>query len=372
MKVLITVPRLELPGGVASYFITLRKVLGNDKTYFEIGRTRDEHGIGSTLRRLCLDYIKFWRELRREHYELVHLNPSLLHGSVFRDGLLLLLAKLQRKPVLVMFHGWDKTYERTIERYLLWLFRLVYKQAAAFIVLANEFSDTLKKWTHVPLIFIETTVVDDHVAGDEHDTLCARRRASPVFNVLFLARLEKAKGLYEAIDTFARFKQTVPHAQLIVAGNGPEKASAQNYVRDHKIDDIEFVGFVHDEQKNDVFSRAHVYLFPTYGEGMPTSVLEAMAFGLPIITRPVGGLRDFFEDGRMGFISDSLDPQVFAALIQQLAIDTQKRETMGKYNRHYAETRFAASKVAVRVENIYASISVGGGVNQTNLSGGQT
>jgi glycosyltransferase involved in cell wall biosynthesis len=186
------------------------------------------------------------------------------------------------------------------------------------------------------------------------------RNTSGVLNVLFLARIEREKGIYEALDAFAILKQTVQHARLIVAGDGPEKVPALEYVREQEIRDVEFVGFVEGKRKIDVLSRAHVYLFPTHGEGMPTSVLEAMAFCLPIITRPVGGLRDFFEDGRMGFLTDSLDPCVFAALMEELATNTQHRETMGEYNQRYAEKRFIASKVGARVENIYASIVAGG------------
>lgn len=372
MKVLITIPRLDLPGGVASYFNTLQKVLGDDKTYLEVGRTHDENGIGSALRRLSLDYMEFWRELHREHYELVHINPSLLSGSFFRDGLLLILAKLQRKPVLVMFHGWDKAFELTIEHYLLWLFRLVYRHAAAFVVLANDFRDTLMRWTCTQPIFVETTVVDGAAMQYRREVLSANRRASLAFNVLFLARLEKAKGIYEAIDAFAILKQAVPHAQLFIAGDGPDKLSAQDYVKSRRIADVVFMGFVEGREKEEVFLRSHVYLFPSYGEGMPISVLEAMAFGLPVITRPVGGLRDFFEDGRMGFLTESLDPQVFSALIEKLAIHIQEREMMGEYNRRYAESRFAASRVAARVENIYVSVLTGRGVNQTDLSIGQS
>ena len=360
MKVLITVPRLNLPGGVASYFNSLRKELGTDKNYFEIGRTDDENGVLTVLKRVCVDNINFWRELNREKYELVHINPSLLIGSFFRDSLFLLLAWLHRTPVLVMFHGWDKAFERTIERYLLWLFRLVYKRATAFVVLANEFRDTLNRWSCAQLIIVETTVIDDAAVHCDHEILRKNRRASLVFNVLFLARLEKAKGIYEALSAFALLKKEVPHARLIVAGDGPDKVLAEEYAMAQRIGDVEFVGFVTGKQKVDLFSRAHVYILPTYEEGMPTSVLEAMAFGLPVITRPVGGLRDFFEDGRMGYLTQSLDPEVFAALTVKLASNIQQREAIGEYNQLYAEQRFAASKVAARVENIYASIVAGG------------
>ena len=361
MKVLITVPRLNLPGGVASYFNSLRRELGTDKNYFEVGRTDDEIGVLAVLKRVCLDSLNFWKELNREEYELVHINPSLLIGSFFRDGVLLLLARLHRKPVLVMFHGWDKAFERTIERFLFWWFRLAYKRATVFVVLADEFRDTLKRWSCAQRIIVETTVIDDAAVHCDLRILQENRRAALVFNVLFLARLEKEKGIYETLDAFQLLKKAVPHARLIVAGDGPDKVLAEEYAMAHGIGGIDFVGFVTGKQKVDIFARAHVYVFPTfYGEGMPTSVLEAMAVGLPVITRPVGGLRDFFEDGRMGHLTESLNPAVFAELAGKLAIDIQRREAIGEYNQLYAGQRFAASKVAARVENVYASIVAGG------------
>lgn len=248
MKVLITVPRLNLPGGVASYFNALRGELGADKSYFEIGRTYDENGVLAVLKRVCLDSINFWRELHREQYELVHINPSLLIGSFFRDSLLLFLAWLHRKPVLVMFHGWDKAFERTIERHLLWLFCLVYKRAAAFVVLANEFRDTLTRWSCAQPIIVETTVIDDAAVHCDLKILRENRRASLVFNVLFLARLEKEKGIYETLRAFVLLRKAVPHARLIVAGDGPDRVLAEKYAMAHEIGDVEFVGFVTDRK----------------------------------------------------------------------------------------------------------------------------
>lgn len=86
---------------------------------------------------------------------------------------------------------------------------------------------------------------------------------------------------------------------------------------------------------------------------MPSSVLEAMAYGLPVITRPVGGLVDFFEPGRMGYLTDSSDPQVLAALLEQLARDPPLRQEIAQYNHAFAGRNFAASVVAERLAEIY-------------------
>lgn len=95
-----------------------------------------------------------------------------------------------------------------------------------------------------------------------------------------------------------------------------------------------------------------MYLFPTFhAEGMPTSVLEAMALGLPIITRPVGGIQDFFIDGKMGRLIDSLDPDDFASAIMDYIQKTVEVKRISLFNHEYALKHFMASTVAKQIEN---------------------
>src|SRR3712207_2970921 len=89
-------------------------------------------------------------------------------------------------------------------------------------------------------------------------------------------------------------------------------------------------GYVRGADKIAALRTADVYLFPTeYGEGLPISILEAMAMQLQVVTRPVGGIADFFVDGEMGFVSDSVDPTVFADLVERLIDDRQLRLRIG-------------------------------------------
>lgn len=85
---------------------------------------------------------------------------------------------------------------------------------------------------------------------------------------------------------------------------------------------------------------------------MPTVVLEAMAFGLPVITRYVGGLCDFFEDGKMGRITDSMDSNVYAELTEPLLNNPIVAKDISRYNHEYALSHFMASKVAENIESI--------------------
>ncbi len=86
---------------------------------------------------------------------------------------------------------------------------------------------------------------------------------------------------------------------------------------------------------------------------MPTSVLEAMAFGLPVITRPVGGLKDFFINGEHGFMTESKDPEIIAGLIEKIIPDKGLWKRISINVHEYAKERFMASMVAKRLEDIY-------------------
>ena len=92
---------------------------------------------------------------------------------------------------------------------------------------------------------------------------------------------------------------------------------------------------------------------------MPISVLEAMAFGLPVITTRVSGISDFFEDGEMGLFLENREPAHIAEKIRYLLERPELMRQMSKYNFEYAKDRFYAGKVARRFENIVESVMNG-------------
>jgi glycosyltransferase involved in cell wall biosynthesis len=364
MRVLIAVPRLALPGGVASYYKSLRPFLDADKVYIEIGNTPEQHHAWGTIGRMMADYRKFARALRTNSFDLVHINPSLGWRSVIRDGVLLLLAKWHRHKVLVFFHGWDPGVEALIRRRFLRLFRCVYGRADGFVVLGDAFRQALVAMGMTAPIHRATTVASIPVSAD-----CTSRAPSlpgdqepaaeaKPFTILFLSRLDQGKGLVEAIEAFALLKRHMEHVALVVAGDGPERSGAEGLVRDRGIRGVRFVGHVDGAEKDLAFRSADAFLFPSsYGEGMPIAVLEAMAYGLPIVTRPVGGLRDFFETGVMGYSTDSSDPVSFAGLLDRLITDSALRHRIGQHNREYARSHFAAPIVARKLLDIYAQVA---------------
>jgi len=353
MRVLLTTPLLDKPGGVANYYKTLHDHLKAVVEYFTVGSRTPGHGSGADLMRVLKDYWHFYRQVKLHEPDLVHLNPSLGDKALLRDGVFLIIAKLLRRRVVVFIRGWDFNCEQAIRKRYSFLFRLVYFRADAFIVLASRFKSMLADLGYDKPIYLETTVVSNEAFSHERTRSVDARAGHERLNILFLSRVERAKGVYEAVEAFGIVRAKYPCITMTVAGDGSELENLKAYVKSHGIENVKFVGWVSGEAKCDAFANADVYLFPSWGEGMPNSVIEAMAYGLSVITRPVGGIADFFEDGKMGSLTESRDPDVLARLLEQLIEDPARRQAIAHYNRRFAKQHFAASVVAARLTDIY-------------------
>ncbi len=363
MKVLIATPDLSMQGGVANFFRTIRPFLGKDVEFFTLGSRSGEESRRKTVGRMVADWGRFVSRLRAEHHDVVHLNPSFVPKALVRDGVFVLLAALSGARILVFFHGWDVGLQGRVNGLLAALFRTAYFRADSVAVLASRFGDFLKDSGYRRPVIVETTAVDEEVFQIPEDKLLRRSgngKTGRDVKVLYLSRIEAAKGVFTALDAFARVRARFPKVRLLVAGEGPDLERARRQVSDQGIEGVEFFGYVRGADKERLFLESDIYLFPTfYPEGLPISLIEAMAYGMPAITRPAGGVADFFENERMGYLSDSRDGEVFAGMLEKLVSDPELRRSMGTYNRRYAAARFAASLVAGRLIETYGRLVSG-------------
>ena len=228
MRVLIAHPNAR--GGVSNYYRQLRGRFTIPVHHFEVGRTLGEHGhLKRTLRRLAA-YWEFVILLRKNNIDLVHLNPSLDTKSFIREGFFALLAKANKKKVIVFFHGWKKSCETRIERYFLWIFNRFFGKADALIVLTNKNRETLRRWSVIQPIYKEVTVINDNeLAGFDMQNALKKRQSSKTWRILFLARIIREKGVYEILEAFSLIQSKHPTVELIIAGDGRELNNVKSF-----------------------------------------------------------------------------------------------------------------------------------------------
>ncbi|MEN8134885.1 MAG: glycosyltransferase family 4 protein [Thermodesulfobacteriota bacterium] len=356
-KILLTVPCLQDQGGVASFYNSVSPHFADGEiTLLEIGGARN---YGWLLHPL-FDQINFWRSVKSVKPALIQLNPSLGLKSFIRDGLFAWQAKKMGYPLLVFWHGWDKKFEDEIEKKFMWFFHKSFGQADGFIVLASEFKRKLREWGVTASVYQETTSVDESlIAGIDVQRKWADHKRLSTMKILFLARLEREKGVFETVDALKILQRKGLDVSLTIAGDGPVRQELAENIKKLQLPQgsIRFLGYVQDKEKIKTFFEHDIYCFPTfYGEGLPTSVLEAMAFGMPVVTRPVGGLADIFEDGKMGALAYGKGPEEVADCIEKIIVDRDKMAKIGRYNAAYAKEHFMASVVSTRLQKIYEEI----------------
>lgn len=359
-KILILVPGMLAKGGVSNYFQSLRPHFPENIIYLERGSRnwpiRKNNFI--EIFRVFNDLCKFISILRKEKIHLIQTNTSFSSNAVFRDGLYLLVSNLMNRKTIVFFHGWDYNFVNGLNWFLIKLFKLVFFKSDAIIDLTNLNKSKLIEWGYNKTIYVETTAVADLFlnAVSENGIKTKYEAQIDKINLLFLARLEREKGLYEAINIFKILNKSTQKFALTIAGDGTELNNAKNYVTSNKIIGIEFIGFVTGEKKLNTYINAHIYVFPSYSEGMPTTVLEAMSCGLPILTTKVGGLVDFFQNSKNGYFIDLNHLPSISEIIIELCKDAKQLVEIGKFNFIYANNHFTAQKVAARIISIFEKI----------------
>lgn len=363
-KILILVPAFTARGGITNYYHVLREEFPWQIEYFERGsRTWPiRKGFFSELLRAYKDYLNFKKRITDGDISLVQSSTSLGVSTTIRDGLFLRYAHKKGIKTIVFFRGWDVKAENKTEKNYLSVFRYFFFSADAFITLSEHTCSTLKRWGYKRKIYIETTLVDKHLIKDvKLENINLKKfdlNQNQTLNILFLSRIEKRKGIYELLEAFKLLKSdTLPYITLTICGDGFELVPLQQMIEYENIKGITIKGFISGEEKRDAFANSHIFVFPSHGEGMPNAVLEAMGFGLPIVTTPVGGVIDFFEDGKNGYFTPINNAIELAKNIKKLVLDQNIRFNIAFSNYHLANDRFRSDKVAKRILKIFHEVS---------------
>lgn len=347
-NIIVTIPNLSAPGGVNFFWDALLPHLSK---YDSLNlNTMEVGGYGKNILAPFADQWKFNRKVNAK-IDLVILNPSLGYKSFFRDALFAKQLNRKKKPFVVFFHGWDLDFEKKVTEKYTRFFRNSFGKAEKIIVLSNDFKETLRQWGYEGEVIIETTAVDSALLTDF--TFEDNRALEKKIKILFLSRLLKEKGIYETIEAFRKIKHDYD-VELIIAGDGEAYDALKNFTEND--DDIIMTGRVVGSEKIKLFENSGIYCLPSYTEGLPTSVLEAIAFGIPVITSRVGGLKDFFEDGKMGYFVEHKNPLQIKEKLRSLLSDREVMQKMSRFNYNYAKQHLTGAKVAKRVHGHLASL----------------
>ncbi len=172
--------------------------------------------------------------------------------------------------------------------------------------------------------------------------------------ILFIGRLEKRKGARQLLEAFSVLKQRKPEAKLVIVGDGPLRKSLRQMVETYGLQDVEFLGFIEDEQKIKLLSTCGVYTSPAlYGESFGIVLVEAMAMGAPTVAHHNDGYSWVLkETGRISLV-DCQNPSEYANRLQLMMEDPALRKVWQAWAKKYVK-QFDYKRIVDSYEKVYA------------------
>ena len=351
-RILMVGTHLDGRGGVATVLRTWR-----DQGLFERCGVRyiATNGEGGPARKAMLAIAAWWRclvALGIGQVRLVHVQTS-SYASFWRKSPVMLMALALRRPLVVSLHGgaFREFYAGCGAVGRSWI-RLVMRRAIRFVVLTPGWRDwvtTIEPRARVVVIPNPAPEVPPWpiAAGDACGT-------SVMPMALYLGRIEDAKGIDMLLEALAAAHRRGATWRLVCGGVG-EIEAAQRLCRELGLPDtaVRFVGWADGDQKRQLLRDCDLLVLPSRIENMPVVVLEAFAFGKPVIATAVGGIPDLVSDGVDGFLVASGDANALAEHLIALYGQSATLEGLGRAGRHKVETKYAPAIVVASVEALY-------------------
>lgn len=349
-KVLMVGPDLSLNGGIVSVV----------KGYYEAGLQNfcDKldycgTGVGSSLITKGIAFARSLASYKKVigDYDIVHLHIS-ARGSYKRKKIMAGIAESKGKKVILHEHSGEfaRDFEAGGNSYRADV-RETFGAADMVIVLSEEWRDYFAEnvCDSSKLVVLHNGVS----VPSESCVPCSHQ------DVLFLGRLDARKSPDVLLRASKEMLEAFPEAKLIFGGDGyPERYRAM--AEELGIaDKCEFRGWVSGEDKEDLFSMAGIYCLPSKNEGMPMSVMEAMAHGLPVITTAVGGVPQLIDNGVDGLLMDVDDVDQLSKLLFTLEDSPEQRTKLGLAGREKIKHDFEINKSVERLIGLYSKLFEG-------------
>jgi len=268
-----------------------------------------------------------------------------------------LAAFLARKPMIYTEH--DHSYASSA--YVSIVGKILKKITSKRVCVSVEVKNALKKFGTIDDIEVVYNGIDENIFKSIGSEEKANKRQDLGFKkedtlLGVVGRLDEMKNQTILLDMLAQLKQTAPNAKLIIVGRGKTELFLKSKVEKMGLTkNVSFMGEI--RNVHNVLSMLDIFLLPSLSEGLPLSIIEAMASGLPVIASKVGGIPELITNDLNGYLVEAGNKNAFMEATEKLVKNTNTQKTMGRENRSKFLKTFSLSKMAHRYVEIYKALS---------------
>ena len=282
-------------------------------------------------------------------YSIIHFHVS-FQGSLTRKYYFSKIARATHKKIIVHFH--PPTPDVLFNPQNTHKYKELFSTADKVHVLSEEWKKLLYNQLgirgNVDVLYNPCPQINQvHVDNEKKDNRY----------ILFAGTLIKRKGYQCLIKAFAQIAPSYPDWKLILAGNG-ELDSARTLIKQYHIEkQVKLTGWMEKEQIKELYKNASIFCLASSGEGFPMAVLEAWAYGIPVITTLVGGLPDIVIERKNALTFDFDNNSQLSNQLSMLIQNTDLRNKLSQEGIQLARQVFNIQIINKQLENIYEELS---------------
>lgn len=273
--------------------------------------------------------------------KIIHIHGS-SYNSFWRKRILINIAAFFKKKIVYHIHGGE--------------FHLFYEKNKTDVTnILNKVDAVIALSSNWKKFFnqlgIEHTYIIPNITPKTDPII--RNNSTGTIKIAFIGTLCQNKGVYDIVEMVNEYKDSLKDiVKISLYGNG-EIDSINNIInKNNLLGIIECPGAVNFTEICSILKECDIFILPSYNEGLPISILEAMSFSLPIISTPVGGIPEVVKEGENGFLINPGDKEALYNAIIKLATDKGLRMCMGESSYRRVQPHFPAN-VSYKLEDIY-------------------
>lgn len=305
-----------------------------------------------------VEAVLLWKECRRRGIRHIH-----VHLANAAADLALIAARLGSALEGEGTWSWSFTMHGPTEFYDLRHFRLPEKvKEAAFVVCISDFARSQlmglsdpETWDRLHVVHVGIPV--DQFTPSPNGNGNGSGRPATVPTILYVGRLVPEKGQAVLLEAVARLREEGRDVRVKLAGEGELRPHLEELCREAGIDDrVAFLGPVSQERIRDLYAEAAIFCLPSFAEGVPVVLMEAMAMGLPVVTTRIAGIPELVEDGVGGVVVAPGRADELAGRIAALLDDPDRRVELGAGGRRKVLAEFDAEGSAARMHDLFTRL----------------
>ncbi len=347
MRVLFVAGLTPVPDGSAGGNVTaattlFNQGLGEDIELIPLSTTAASNPPPPLTRRAVVAagrFTRFWRLARTCDAILLFASDG---SSFVEKGAMCLAAVALGKPTILRPGGGRLAQQCERSRIFAWWVRVVLRRVTVVTCQTSYWVDFARSMTDGT-----TCVVEIGNGVSVHSLPGERKRGT--LQVGFLGHTTKEKGIFDALSAFQRVRIHEPRARLHVAGGGRDRSQFGVEVeRLCLTDHVVFHGWLPRERVGSFLQTLDVLVLPSYAEGLPNALLEAMAVGVPVVATAVGGITDLIRRSGGGILVEPGDVESIARAVTTLLSDQCLADEIGRKGQRFVRERHDVKVVALQ------------------------